>query len=65
VIDLYDDAVAYVNDGLGHWEQIKKVALLPQEFTINAGELTPKLSLRRKVILANNARVIEGLYGAA
>ncbi len=65
IVDLYDDAVAYVNEGLGHWEQIKKVALLPKEFTIDAGELTPKLSLRRKVILANHAKVVEGLYGTA
>ncbi len=64
VIGLYDEAIAQANDGLGHWEQIKKVALLPKEFTIDAGELTPKLSLRRKVILANNARTIEGLYSA-
>ena len=62
VIDLYNEAIAYVNDGLGHWEQIKKVALLPKEFTIDAGELTPKLSLRRKTIMTNHAAVVEGLY---
>ena len=65
VIDLYDEAIAYVNDGLGHWEQIKKVALLPKEFTIDAGELTPKLSLRRKTIMANHAAVVEALYGGS
>jgi long-chain acyl-CoA synthetase len=62
VLALYKDAIARANEGLGHWEQIKKIALLPKEFTIDAGELTPKLSLRRKTILANNAAVVEGLY---
>ena len=62
VIGLYAEAIAAANDGLGHWEQIKKVALLPKEFTIDAGELTPKLSLRRKTILANHAAVVDGLY---
>jgi long-chain acyl-CoA synthetase len=62
VVALFDDAIAHANRGLGHWEQIKKVALLEREFTIDAGELTPKLSLRRKTILANNSKVLDRLY---
>ena len=62
VIDLFGPVVTAANDGLGHWEQIKKVALLPKEFTIEAGELTPKLSLRRKAIMANHAAVVDALY---
>ncbi|HEX7367792.1 MAG TPA: long-chain fatty acid--CoA ligase, partial [Pelobium sp.] len=40
-----------LNEHFGHWEKIKKFALLPSEFTIDGGEMTPKLSLKRKVIL--------------
>jgi long-chain acyl-CoA synthetase len=54
--------VQKLNEGFGHWEQVKKIALLEKEFTIDGGELTPKLSLRRKVILGNNAALIDSIY---
>jgi long-chain acyl-CoA synthetase len=50
--------------GLGHWEQVKKIALLPNEWTIEGGELTPSLKLKRKAILAKYASEVEGIYGA-
>ncbi|MFT3886269.1 MAG: long-chain fatty acid--CoA ligase [Flavobacteriales bacterium] len=53
------------NAGLGHWEQVKKIALLPHEWTIDGGELTPSLKLRRKPILAKYAIQVEGIYGGA
>lgn len=62
VIDKYQREVDRLNVGFGHWEQIKKFILLPKEWTIDASELTPKLSLKRKIILANNAEAIERLY---
>ncbi len=57
--------VEKVNAGLGHWEQIKKIALLPGEFTIDGGEMTPSLKLRRKPIMAKYAAQVEWIYGAA
>ena len=48
--------------GFGHWEQIKKIALLPNEWTIEGGELTPSLKLRRKPILAKYASEVEKIY---
>jgi long-chain acyl-CoA synthetase len=51
-----------LNAAFGNWERVKKFALLAQEFTIDGGELTPKLSLKRKVILAKNADIIERIY---
>ncbi|KHJ37582.1 long-chain-fatty-acid--CoA ligase FadD15 [Pedobacter glucosidilyticus] len=54
--------VELLNAGFGKWEQVKKIALLPKEFTIDGGELTPKLSLKRKVILKNNEALVEKLY---
>jgi len=55
--------VEKANEGLGQWEQVKKIALLPGEWTIDGGELTPTLKLRRKPILAKYAEVVEGIYG--
>jgi long-chain acyl-CoA synthetase len=46
----------------GKWEQVKRFALLNKEWTIEGGELTPKLSLKRKVILEKNQGIIEKLY---
>lgn len=62
VIDKYQREINKLNKGFGHWEQIKKFILLPGEWTIDAGELTPKLSLRRKVILSNHAAELDDLY---
>src|SRR5690606_3174736 len=62
VIDKYKREIDRLNADLGHWEQIKKFILLPREWTIDASELTPKLSLKRKVILENNADKITKLY---
>ncbi|MNK10204.1 Long-chain-fatty-acid--CoA ligase FadD15 [compost metagenome] len=50
------------NKEFGKWEQIKQFALLPKEWSIDGGELTPKLSLKRKVILEKNKEIIEKIY---
>ena len=50
------------NSEFGHWEQVKKVELLSKEWSIDGGELTPKLSLKRKVILEKNKDLIEKMY---
>ncbi len=55
---LIDDA----NKEFGKWEQVKQFALLPKEWSIDGGELTPKLSLKRKVILEKNKEIIEKIY---
>lgn len=44
------------------FEQVRKITLLPRPFTIEAGEMTAKLSLRRKTIEANYAAEIEAMY---
>ncbi len=54
--------VKEANQGLGNWEQIKKIALLTKEFSIEEGELTPTLKLRRKPILEKHAAIVEGIY---
>jgi long-chain acyl-CoA synthetase len=54
--------VEKTNQSFGKWEQVKKMTLLPNLFTIEGGELTPTLKLKRKVIRANYADEIEALY---
>lgn len=50
-IERMDQEIAEINQVFGNWEQVKKIALLPAEFTIDGGELTPTLKLKRKKIL--------------
>lgn len=51
------------NEGFGHWEQVKKFKLLVDEWSIDSGEMTPKLSLKRKVILKKYDQQIRQIYG--
>ncbi|MBD1434749.1 AMP-binding protein [Sphingobacterium sp. DN00404] len=62
VIEKYQREIDRLNMGFGQWEKVKKFELLPKEWTIDNGELTPKLSLKRKVILKNTETIINQLY---
>lgn len=50
-------------EGLARYELPKKIALLPEEFSIERGELTPTLKVRRRVVEDHYRQVIESLYG--
>ena len=52
-----------INRDLSQFERIKKFALLPREFSIDSGELTPTLKVKRRVVEEKWKDVIEGLYG--
>lgn len=54
--------VENTNADLGQYEKLKKIELFPNEWTIEKGELTPKLSLKRKVILAENTEAYDKIY---
>ena len=54
--------VERANQDLARYEQVKKIALLPQELSVEAGELTPTLKLKRRVILERHRDAIEALY---
>ena len=62
VQSLYADRIRERLADLSHFEQIGRFTLMDRGFTIESGEMTPKLSLRRKVIEANCAELIEGMY---
>ena len=54
--------VEIANKTLAPFETIKKIHLLGKEWSIDSGEMTPKMSLRRKVILEKNKKIIDKLY---
>ena len=51
-----------INATLARYETVKRVALLPRELSVEAGELTPTLKLKRRVIHERHAEAIERLY---
>jgi long-chain acyl-CoA synthetase len=51
-----------VNPKLARFETIKRFAVVGREFSIDGGELTPKLSVRRKVVEEKYSALIETLY---
>ena len=62
VIEFYKDLVESFNKFFNHVEQIKKFELLPHEWSIDTGEMTPKMSLKRKVIMEKYRDAIERIY---
>ena len=62
VVQLFADVVEEVNARLARYEQVKRCALLPTEFSIATGELTPTLKVKRRVVAERWGSVIEDLY---
>ncbi len=62
VIDLYKELVESFNKFFNHVEQVKKFELLPNEWSVDTGEMTPKLSLKRKVVIEKYRDAIERIY---
>jgi long-chain acyl-CoA synthetase len=60
---LYKEIVDALNRDLAQFERIKKLAILPVEFSVASGELTPSLKVKRKVIEERYREEIEALYG--
>jgi len=65
VRNLFQTEVDRVNHGLSRFEQIKKFALLDRELSAEAGELTPTLKVRRRVVGERFSSIIRNLYPAA
>jgi len=63
VLEVFKDTVERYNQFFNHVEQIKKFELLPHEWTVEGGELTPTLKLKRKVIMEKYRDAIERIYG--
>jgi long-chain acyl-CoA synthetase len=62
VLELFRELVDSFNSFFNQVEQVKKFELLPNEWTIDSGELTPTLKLKRKVIMEKYSDVIARIY---
>ncbi|MBL0268759.1 MAG: long-chain fatty acid--CoA ligase [Chitinophagaceae bacterium] len=63
IIEMYKDLVESFNKYFNHVEQVKKFELLSHEWSVDTGEMTPKLSLKRKVIMEKYRDAVERIYG--
>jgi len=59
---LYEREVSEHMESFAQFEKVKKFVLLPQEFTIESGELTPKMSIKRDVVEKRLAALIDSMY---
>jgi long-chain acyl-CoA synthetase len=59
---LIDEHVKKLNSELNRWETIKKWALLDHDLSVERGELTPSLKVKRAVVADENKRLLDGFY---
>ena len=64
IVARFDEVVERVNSGLARHEQIKRSALLPTEFGIATGELTPTMKVKRRVVAERWSDAIDRLYAS-
>jgi long-chain acyl-CoA synthetase len=64
-VKLVQKEVAALTAPLADYERVRRVALLPEEFSIDGGELTPTLKVKRRVIDEKYSDLIDELYGGA
>lgn len=65
VVELFAREIEKVNKRLSHPEQIKKFALVAEQWSVEGGELTPTLKLKRRVLHEKYKELIEELYSQA
>jgi long-chain acyl-CoA synthetase len=59
---MVDGYVAQLNEKLNRWETIKKVTVLPRDLSIEHGEITPSMKIKRRGVEANFAAEIDRMY---
>jgi len=56
------DAMVVLNSGLNRWETLKDVRILPRDLSVDDGELTPSLKIKRKVVETRYADLLQSMY---
>jgi len=62
VIKAYEEIVQKVNGGLAHFESIKRICVVPDEWSVEDGTLTPSMKLKRRIVSERYAKEIEEFY---
>lgn len=62
IVDFFTTKIKEIQHELSDFEKVKKFTLLPAEFEINSGEITPTLKVKRNIVLNKYADLIEKMY---
>ncbi|WP_213803331.1 long-chain fatty acid--CoA ligase [Granulicella sp. dw_53] len=62
VVKVYQEIVDSVNAGLAHFESMKRMKVVPEEWSVEEGTLTPSMKLKRRVVEKKYAKEIEEFY---
>ncbi|SKC08208.1 long-chain acyl-CoA synthetase [Soonwooa buanensis] len=62
VVEFYNQKINELQKDLASYEKIKKISLLPRDFQMDLGEMTPTLKVRRKVVVEKFADLIDEMY---
>ena len=62
IIDAVTEHIDILQQNFAHFEQIKKLTLLPEPFSMEKGELTNTLKIKRQVVYKNYAELIDKMY---
>ena len=62
--DMFDAIVKNTMTNFSRYESIRKFALIADEWTVDRGELTPKMSIKRKVVVEKHKEEIEAIYNS-
>lgn len=62
VIEKFQKEFDEINENFAQYERVKKFILMPRPFTIESGEMTPTLKLKRKIIMQNCQGQVEKMY---
>ncbi len=60
--EFYEKKLEQLQHGLANFEKVKKFKLLPHDFNMNLGELTPTLKIRRQIIISHFSAMIDEMY---
>jgi long-chain acyl-CoA synthetase len=62
IVNLFERQIAALTKDLSSFEKVKKIALLENELTVEGGELTPTLKVKRRVVNEKYREIIEKIY---
>jgi len=62
VLALFKEEVERLNESFGKVEKVKKFELLTDEWSVDSGELTPTMKVKRKVVIEKYDALIESIY---
>ena len=62
IIQKIEKEINELNENFAQYERVKKIKLMPKLWSVESGELTPTLKLKRKIITQNNKHLIDALY---